>query len=254
VAQAVPPECSPTKPSRSGPQHGSSAPRRPTTPRKPVRHSRVAATRFRRADQQGDPARRGPCPPSRRPIYPRAGIRGCWGRHVARGRSSRRAVPKSTSGPDQPYRRCGRTVRRRRSPSHVNGRPPDPSRFSFFSLRRAGSSFVWPDLSVESSGPRGVDVVDSWGPEGQGDRIPDDASWLKGTCEVALEVDDFLCAHREYVVLASSIPVRMMSSTRRLFSGASAVRSQLEATKASWGVPSGMAAEEAVRHAAGVDR
>src|SRR5688500_7553752 len=37
--------------------------------------------------------------------------------------------------------------------------------------------------------------------------------------------------HRDYVVLASSIPVRRMSSTRRLFSGASAVRKQLEATE-----------------------
>jgi len=34
----------------------------------------------------------------------------------------------------------------------------------------------------------------------------------------------------EYLVLASSIPARRMSSTRRLFSGASAVRKQLEAT------------------------
>jgi len=35
----------------------------------------------------------------------------------------------------------------------------------------------------------------------------------------------------EYVVLASSIPARRMSSTRRMFSGASAVRKQLEATE-----------------------
>jgi heme-degrading monooxygenase HmoA len=35
----------------------------------------------------------------------------------------------------------------------------------------------------------------------------------------------------EYVVLASSIPARRMSSTGRMFSGASAVRKQLEATE-----------------------
>jgi heme-degrading monooxygenase HmoA len=35
----------------------------------------------------------------------------------------------------------------------------------------------------------------------------------------------------EYLVLASSIPARRFSSTRRLFSGASAVRKQLEATE-----------------------
>ena len=35
----------------------------------------------------------------------------------------------------------------------------------------------------------------------------------------------------EYLVLASSIPARRLSSTRRLFSGASAVRKQLEATE-----------------------
>jgi heme-degrading monooxygenase HmoA len=41
---------------------------------------------------------------------------------------------------------------------------------------------------------------------------------------VALEPD------REYVVLASSIPPRKVSSTRRLFNGASAVRKQLAGT------------------------
>jgi hypothetical protein len=35
----------------------------------------------------------------------------------------------------------------------------------------------------------------------------------------------------DYLVLASSIPARRMSSTGRLFSGASAVRTQLEATE-----------------------
>ena len=36
---------------------------------------------------------------------------------------------------------------------------------------------------------------------------------------------------REYIVLASSIPPRSMSSTPRLFRGASAVRTQLEGTE-----------------------
>ncbi|MCA1674698.1 MAG: DUF3291 domain-containing protein [Actinobacteria bacterium] len=37
--------------------------------------------------------------------------------------------------------------------------------------------------------------------------------------------------HRQYLVLASSIPPRSMSSTFRLFRGASAVRKQLEVTE-----------------------
>lgn len=37
--------------------------------------------------------------------------------------------------------------------------------------------------------------------------------------------------HREYLVLATSIPPRSMSSTRKLFQGASAVRTQLEGTE-----------------------
>jgi hypothetical protein len=37
--------------------------------------------------------------------------------------------------------------------------------------------------------------------------------------------------HREYVVLASSIPPRRLSSTGRLFRGASAVRKQLAGTE-----------------------
>ena len=75
-----------------------------------------------------------------------------------------------------------------------------------------------------------IDNLQAWA---QGGRIPDVASRSEEGTRVKSPWKSMksLDSDAEYVVLASSIPARRMSSTGRLFSGASAVRKQLETTE-----------------------
>lgn len=163
VAHAGRREWSPTSRRRSAPRHCLLAGQRPTTRREAERRAAGQATRYRRnGHRRRTPARRGACPPSRRPKSPPPERRrGCSGSRLPQGgapdrtevywtcRPSRRAVPTPKSAQDQPRRRRGQSARRRRSLHHVSGRLGPP----FAMLRSSAGNWPSGAPSTPSSTP-----------------------------------------------------------------------------------------------------